>query len=332
MRWIGFAVGLGLSGCTALNPSYGETGEGSEGADSGASGSTVGGSASATSPGVGEAGAAESTGSGSGPGGATGTGVEPPRCGDGALDPGEVCDDGRNDGSYGGCEAGCDAKAAFCGDGLLDVRNGEECDDANDDAADGCLQACLVPTSCLDILIHEPGALDGDYRIVPEDYFGPSFGVYCDMVTDGGGYTFSWNESQQGVTAAEAEMVCAARGMQLWIPRSDAHLSAAWAYAVMLGQPARFLRIFGVYPAIPEGACSNMPFNSGNPGCQWRAGDDGPYWVHGSEDFSEPSGDNPVDQSAIYDWGRDGELSYLDDLINSDIATAFFCDVGDKWR
>lgn len=47
-------------------------------------------------------------------------------CGDGIVASDEVCDDGVNDGSYGGCMPGCQAYAPYCGDG--EVQAGEECD------------------------------------------------------------------------------------------------------------------------------------------------------------------------------------------------------------
>lgn len=62
-------------------------------------------------------------------------------CGDGRVNAGEVCDDGVNDGSYGGCTVDCTARAAHCGDGNVD--EGEVCDDGvNDGAGGGCTPDC----------------------------------------------------------------------------------------------------------------------------------------------------------------------------------------------
>jgi cysteine-rich repeat protein len=64
-------------------------------------------------------------------------------CGDGFVNPiYEVCDDGINDGSYGGCQPGCQAFGFFCGDGTLNYANGEECDDGNNINTDNCLNDC----------------------------------------------------------------------------------------------------------------------------------------------------------------------------------------------
>ncbi|MBL9018745.1 MAG: DUF4215 domain-containing protein [Myxococcales bacterium] len=65
-------------------------------------------------------------------------------CGNGVVDPGEICDDG-NTYSGDGCSATCsiDGYAPHgpaCGDGTID--DGEECDDGNAQSGDGCTSAC----------------------------------------------------------------------------------------------------------------------------------------------------------------------------------------------
>ena len=68
-----------------------------------------------------------------------------PHCGDGWVNAGEVCDDGTNDGSYGGCNADCLSRPPYCGDGNIDAAFGEECDDGqNGDPCDGCLDDCTA--------------------------------------------------------------------------------------------------------------------------------------------------------------------------------------------
>jgi hypothetical protein len=66
-----------------------------------------------------------------------------PRCGDGVVQPGEeTCDDGTNNGAYGGCMPGCDALGPRCGDGV--VQPGEEtCDSGTNNGAYGtCMPGC----------------------------------------------------------------------------------------------------------------------------------------------------------------------------------------------
>ena len=61
-------------------------------------------------------------------------------CGDGEVTLEEACDDGVNDGSYGGCNEDC-SRAPFCGDGKVDEPF-ESCDDGNFKNHDGCSAAC----------------------------------------------------------------------------------------------------------------------------------------------------------------------------------------------
>ncbi len=76
-------------------------------------------------------------------------------CGNGILDFGEFCDDGNTNTEvcpYGEtfcfvCNSSCDEVPGFtsyCGDGDLDPLNGEQCDDANTENADGCSSSCQL--------------------------------------------------------------------------------------------------------------------------------------------------------------------------------------------
>ncbi len=81
---------------------------------------------------------------------------EGPACGDGVLDPGEVCDD-RNARDGDGCRADCSGSEPgwvcgeaglacvhdqVCGDGILET--GETCDDRNLRSGDGCDASCAL--------------------------------------------------------------------------------------------------------------------------------------------------------------------------------------------
>lgn len=69
-------------------------------------------------------------------------GVASTKCGDGIVQPGEQCDDGINDGSYGGCDPNC-TLAGYCGDGIVQWDSGEQCDSGNTPGAD-CDQFCQL--------------------------------------------------------------------------------------------------------------------------------------------------------------------------------------------
>lgn len=62
-------------------------------------------------------------------------------CGDGVIDPGEVCDDG-NTAAADGCSATCNSDET-CGNQVIDVVSGEECDDGRAGlSGDGCSSSC----------------------------------------------------------------------------------------------------------------------------------------------------------------------------------------------
>ena len=73
-------------------------------------------------------------------------------CGDAIVEPGESCDDGFNVGGYGSttaerkCLPGCQISGPYCGDGVLQVRFGEQCDDGNAIAGDLCDLLCRPET------------------------------------------------------------------------------------------------------------------------------------------------------------------------------------------
>jgi fibro-slime domain-containing protein len=67
-------------------------------------------------------------------------------CGDKIVAGDEVCDDGKNDGSYGGCMPGCLARAPYCGDSNVQTASGEQCDKGVENGATGgtCSATCKL--------------------------------------------------------------------------------------------------------------------------------------------------------------------------------------------
>jgi cysteine-rich repeat protein len=75
--------------------------------------------------------------------GLAGCGGSNPICGDGTVDTGEQCDDG-NTVAGDGCSATCttESTSAVCGDGKVNTDAGEQCDDGNTKSGDGCSATC----------------------------------------------------------------------------------------------------------------------------------------------------------------------------------------------
>ena len=71
-------------------------------------------------------------------------------CGDGITASDEVCDDGKNDGTYGSCVPGCKGFGPRCGDGIVQAGY-ETCDDGiNKGGYDSCTPTCTVGPHCGD--------------------------------------------------------------------------------------------------------------------------------------------------------------------------------------
>ena len=75
--------------------------------------------------------------------------VETAICGDGHVSPAEVCDDGEdNRESYDlsqACHSTCLGYVPHCGDGIINIDDGELCDDGNRIDNDGCNETCTGP-------------------------------------------------------------------------------------------------------------------------------------------------------------------------------------------
>ena len=260
-------------------------------------------------------------------------------CGDGIVYEGtEVCDDGVNDNSYGGCNEDCSANGPGCGDGILQAEEGEVCD--TEEEFVGCLSNCQQAQSCLEIKTDYDAAISGVYKISPDGYE-EILDAYCDMDTDGGGYTFVKVSNKSNVTAAFAENACDGYAMNLFIPRTAEHLASAWTIATSdnvlplgsggISSSVDYVTMLGIYPAIAGESCVSAPFNS-NDCAEWIAGDGGAYFVSAEGIEGEPSVNNCEGCSMEYAYDMEGTLvGYAASKFNGGHKSGeFFCDVGDK--
>ncbi|MDA0376018.1 MAG: DUF4215 domain-containing protein [bacterium] len=152
-------------GSTGGGATGGSTG-GSQGGGSTGGGTTGGGSTGGGSTGVstgGSQGGGGTTGGGSTGGTTGGSGYDRLRCGDGLKQGREACDDGNNR-SRDGCSSTCEienihaatpsitttrqsalrlaARNNGCGNGIVELDKGEQCDDSNAVNGDGCSDLC----------------------------------------------------------------------------------------------------------------------------------------------------------------------------------------------
>ena len=264
-------------------------------------------------------------------------------CGDGhVLANGEVCDDAVNDGSYNSCLADCTARAPHCGDGVLEADK-EECDDPEDPA---CLSSCMLARSCQVIHESDPTLQSGPRTIYPLDPMTP-IEVFCDMETDGGGYTFLKVDVDSPMNdlpypATKAETICTEYGMHLFIPRSAAHLAGAYGVAIVdnitpvgggiKGSSADYLQILGIYPVVVGKSCLGKPLTP--RACDEWAASDGEVWYVSDivKNVSEPDPDSTCKGcSMLYTWNPDGTVKNYKTLFGSGGSSLrFLCDVGDK--
>ena len=93
------------------------------------------------------------------------------RCGDGVVTRYEACDDGVNDGRYGGCRPGCLSRGGYCGDAVVDVDGGEVCDDGvNAGGPNQCAPGCKARSGCGDgVLQGQLGETCDDGNTTPGD-------------------------------------------------------------------------------------------------------------------------------------------------------------------
>ncbi|MDP2343152.1 MAG: IPT/TIG domain-containing protein [Deltaproteobacteria bacterium] len=227
----------------------------------------------------------------------------------------------------------------------------ETCDDGGVDDGDGCSSTCALeggfscagePSTCIAsqasclVLLRDFGqTASGIYSVDPDGSGpAPSSDVFCDMTTDGGGYTFL--KVAQTLQDFQAEAFCASKGMRMIIPRTQAHMRAAVAIArnAAIGPDASddYMRMLGVYPFVQGGRCTGQPMNSvtSNPAtCQWGAADGSSFFIHNAS-FGEPNGDNCTTCSMNYAYNGVGDVAGFNDLNAHISSSRFICDVGDK--
>lgn len=148
---------------------------------------------------------------------------------------------------------------------------------------------CTTLSSCNAIKTGTPAAASGEYVIDPDGagVLGP-ITVYCDMTTDGGGYTYYAVTGGISTTRFDEANSCDAVGLHMAIPRTQAHLNALLARYGM----EYFQVVPGIYGLVSGTDFTPATMNSGDAAiaAAWRSLDGGPWFVRSSP-YGEPNGD-----------------------------------------
>ncbi|MEQ9651742.1 MAG: fibrinogen-like YCDxxxxGGGW domain-containing protein [Sandaracinaceae bacterium] len=217
--------------------------------------------------------------------------------------------------------------------------NGGTCTDGVDSFTCACAGGYTGPTcstapsrrSCLEILNAGESTGSGTYMI-DVDAGGPlaPISVYCDMVTDGGGYTYHALTGTGVSTTRRTEAnSCQALGMDMVVLRSEAQYNALIAeYPVQ----TYFRTVPGLYGTVRANYTSCAMNSESNSACStdWRAIDGGFWWLRNGR-YSEPNGDYTVDC-----WlGTDGQFPHQrfnDGNCGYATGTSYICSTNDKGR
>jgi hypothetical protein len=241
--------------------------------------------------------------------------------GSGALD----CDD-SNACTTDTCDAelGCIQTPIVpcCGDGSTD--DPEECDDSNVVSGDGCSATCTIElqSSCKTLLALKPGLPSGTYEIDANDD-DVAESVYCNMTTDGGGYTMvRYDDNSLAGNQTTYMNWCAARGMEIIVPRTKAHALAIVAWNN--GTPPNLVNVYPKYNGA--NGLSNWIGKCKGVNCS--------FWMSDSNSCGctnhEPNGDNNTAYT-IYRRTTGCDFGNWNDAGNRvDITGSVICSTNDK--
>lgn len=183
---------------------------------------------------------------------------------------------------------------------------------------------CTVPTSCKAIKDAMPSATDGDYTIDPDGGGSAApLTVFCDMTTDGGGYTYYPIKSGGiSTTRYDQQNSCTAVGLKMVVARTKAHMTAMWSkYGA-----SYFATVPGVY-GLAAGNYTSCVMNSKNTTCgaNWRAIDGGAWWARDTT-YGEPNGDYTpgcwLGGGGLYD---NGQMTFNDLNCGYSTGATYLC-------
>jgi hypothetical protein len=186
--------------------------------------------------------------------------------------------------------------------------------------------------SCREILESWPQSASGPYTITFEsalDEVTRTREVFCDMETDGGGYTYLSITDGADVSRDDGTVAntCHSHGMQIAVFRSDAQVRE-----LVAKYSTEYLRtvggVYGTSGAVGMSMATHR-MTSADPvaSTRWRATDGGSWFVR-STPFAEPSGN--YQEGCLLGITDYSPLQVNDDECNYSTGPKYICSTNDK--
>lgn len=187
---------------------------------------------------------------------------------------------------------------------------------------------CGLPQTCKEIKTAIPASVDGDFTVDPDGAGAlPSIKVFCDMTTDGGGYTMYSVTGGIATINKDQANSCTAVGLKMIIPRTKAHWTSMWKkYGAGF-----FATIPGIYGKVSSKSYTGCAMNSGDAGAcgmDWTALDGGAWYIRDTA-YTEPNGDYTAGVWLGAVGGLDGQglgtLTFNDITGGYSTGTSYVC-------